>query len=256
MPADIKKDLEAAAKPAPAASPSKPENKQAISNVKSLPSWRDQSADRPSLGGTLNATTQEAEVEKRQEADAESNKVLLNHGSGSNGGLNANQPDYKEDDEPEFIDPMEDSKPPSEIKPAASSDKTKTSPTLADLEAQVQAHAGDKSQSGGAEDARKAVESVIDSMPFDPAHHPDASIGAQAMPSLDHSSSLPLPPPPPLPDFSQLPPPPELAPQNPPASSQSLPPPPTNNTANTNSANNIPPPVSGNDPTQFRIPGQ
>ncbi len=251
MPEDLKKDLEAAAQPNQTKTETKPEAGQAIRNVKSLPSWRDQPSDRPSLGGVLNATAQEAEAEKRQEAEAAGNKVLLDHGASSKtGGLNANQPDYREDDEPEFIDPMESqTPPPATTLPAQPENSSPTSePTLADLEAQVQAHASDKSQPGGAEDARKAVETAIEAAPFDPARHPDAAIGAQAMPSIDHTADLPLPPPPPLPDFSQLPPPPEITPQAPstsPQTQQSSPPPAV-----------TPPTAGGNDPGQFRIPGQ
>ncbi len=259
MPEDLKKDLEAAAQdgkqPKPEDGDSQQPKRQKISSVKSLPSWRDESSTKPSLGGTLNATTHEAETEKEKDADADSNKVLLDHGGSRPGALNANQPDYAEDDEPKFIDPMEGQTPATSPEPSQpekeDSDNKPSGPTLADLEAQVQAHAGDKNQSGGAEDARKAVENVINDMPFESAHHPDAAMGAKDMPLPGRSSDLPLPPPPPLPDFSQLPPPPELTPQKPnQAPSQAQ-------TPSDNSPTPSPPPVADrSDPQQFRIPGQ
>ncbi len=182
MPEDLKKDLEAAteATKQPDGKKSQQPKKQKISNVKSLPSWRDESSDKPSLGGTLNATTHEAEIEKQQAADIDSNKVLLDHGGSKNGALNANQPDYTEGEEPQFIDPMEDENSlttPVSSKSEESADSKPSGPTLADLEAQVQAHANDQNQPGGPEEARKAVENVINDMPFDPANHPDAAIG-------------------------------------------------------------------------------
>jgi len=233
---DLKKDLEEA---------SKEVDSEANKELKGKSSWKDKDVP-PMIGGTLNATAQEAEESKKREEQEARNKVILKHGA--------------------TIEPPE---------------KKSEGTTLADLEAAVQKRDGkedtkkeslpppifgskenepeqkeDKPEEPSHEEvpkpdihgARKEVEEALNAMPFDPAHNPAESVGSQA---------LPLPPPPPLPDFTNLPPPPPLPTQEtaaptPTPTSKPVAPPPIPTTPPAESA----PAVPSSDPKQFRIPGQ
>ncbi|MEO6727574.1 MAG: hypothetical protein ABIM96_01465 [Candidatus Saccharimonas sp.] len=197
----------------------------ALRGAVSMDKWRghgdDEAADAPSLGGTLNATAEQAADDARKVQDDDRNRTILTHGGGAyvtsepsfQAPLNAtasgvnSEPEVKDilaegsrEDMTTHIDAIQ---PPAPVEHA---------PTLADIDAQARAH----------EEAMGAVNQALT--------NPTAADG--------------LPPLPPMPDFSTLPPlPPDLAPPVAPSSLivDTPVPAPTGN---------------ANDPAQFRIPGQ
>ncbi|MEO5499428.1 MAG: hypothetical protein ABIR46_02940 [Candidatus Saccharimonadales bacterium] len=196
--------------------------------------WKTDSVDKPSFGGTLNATASDAEEANREEEIANRNQQVLSHGGDSS------------HDKPEEVSQVENSAsqtttaPPVPVfqaadpVPAPVLDKSLEStsdealsfeptpleahpvePTLADLDEQTRGKAADE--------ARAAVDAALGAMPFNAAGNPLESAGA--MPGLDvnHDATVisqpvespdPSPPQivpsspslPPLPDFSTLPP--------------------------------------------------
>lgn len=207
--------------------------------------------DEPSLGGTLNATTEQAAIDKKRERESDKNKTILSHGGAYTAGaptmqspLNAtvasSQAEPKVRDI--FADTTEDAgatskadtiQPPS-LPPLPASDPAPT-PTLADIDTQNRsAH----------DEARAAIDQAFGA--------PTASAPA---PSDTTADLPPLPPLPPMPDFSTLPPLPGEAPSSPaPAESVSVP----------DTLGDVFPPAApapeapavSNDPAQFKIPGQ
>lgn len=177
----------------------------------------------PSLGGTLNATTEQAAQDKHN-ADAERNKTILSHGNGQYVGDGV--PTFEsplngagQTGEQPSIDPFANlgaAAPAASVEPLA---PATPAGTLADIDEQSRGGAGDPTsppvQSDAALDAVNAVVNAApDQVPFDPM----AAI-AQATPASPDTSGVPgapmTPPPPPMPDFSQLPPlpPPPVFPQ-------------------------------------------
>ena len=207
--------------------------------------WRahaDTEAGEPTLGGTLNATTEQAEEAKRQELADDRNRTILSHGGG---GYIAGEPTYQAplnaamDDankEPEVRDIFASgaqTEATSHVNAIQPPMPTVPAPTLAEIDQQNRHHS----------DAMNAVNAAFDS----PAPTPAAPFGQSVSPEL--------PPLPPMPDFSTLPPlpgapAPELAPA-PVSVHEEL-------------GNLLPPlpaeqPVIGSnlvDPAQFKIPGQ
>lgn len=197
----------------------------------SMDQWKTRAEDQvgvPALGGTLNATTEQAAEDTRKAVEDDRNRTILTHGGS---GYVTNEPSFqaplnaaasRANAEPEVRDILSQ-QPQEELtahidaiqppEPTASH-----APTLAEIDAQNRAR----------HDAVSAV---------------NEAFGASAAPVAQSAPADGLPPLPPLPDFSTLPPlPPELTP--PPA--PSLPP-----------ANSTPAPEpSTGDPAQFRIPGQ
>ena len=223
----------------------------------------------PTMGGTLNATTEQAAEDSRRAIEADRNRTILSHG----GTYTASAPSFQSplnasiggvDTEPtvpdvlsqinndaptgraEAIQPLapEPSLPPvqpdpqpviEEIQPPA---PVAAAPTLAEIDAQNRvAH----------DDARNAIDAAFSSIPETqpaPIQEPQQPMA----PQMDASSLPPLPPMPPLPDFSTLPPLPgdaSLAPVPMPDTLGEVLPPAPEQAA--------PQPV---DPAQFRIPGQ
>lgn len=209
-------------------------------------------ASEPTLGGTLNATTEQAAEDKRREEQDDRNKTILRHGgpiSSTDSPVIAQPPINAAVEK----DPTQDL-PGTPLLPPAQPTSTVTQPepaplaspapqeTLADL---------DKKTRAPHEDALADVQAAYDNAPFNPANQPIASVGAQPLggpvehgdtPAVD-TSNLP-----PLPDFTApLPPPPPLfdqpveAPVPPPAPGQTPP-------------AAVPPAPA--DPNQFKIPGQ
>jgi hypothetical protein len=239
---DIQHDLAAA--PAP------------LSGAVSANQWRahsDEEATEPSLGGTLNATTEQAADDKRREIEDDKNRTILSHGGNYSAAppmmqspLNATlsstlaEPEVRDifDDPADVTAPTEHA---AAIQPPA---PVATAPTLAEIDAQNRtAH----------DDARAAIDEALNESsltPVPPAASPQQSEQAPSLP--------PLPPLPPMPDFSTLPPLPGEAPVPTPAPDLSstmsvpdtlgdmLPPAPTPTAK----------PSAQNDPSQFRIPGQ
>ncbi len=207
--------------------------------------WRahaDTEAGEPTLGGTLNATTEQAEETKRQELADDRNRTILSHGGGGyvvgeptyQAPLNAVMDDSTKEPEVRDIfasgDQTEVTAHVEAIQPPA---PTQVAPTLAEIDAQNRNHS----------DAMSAVHAAF-----------DGSSPAPAAPSAQ-PEALGLPPLPPMPDFSTLPPlPGALAPE------------PTSTPLSVHEelGNLLPPlpaeqPVIGSspvDPAQFKIPGQ
>ena len=229
-------------------------------------------ADEPSLGGTLNATTEQAQHDKEQELEADRNKKILTH-STSNYVSSDEQPAFQapfnaagEEEKVEnqaMVDIFKEDLPPvlTQPEPAAPAVAPPTE-TLEDIDKKNRAQAHAEAQDAVAmayeatpiapavpvpapqveEPAPTPVEQAVEEQaaPVSPAPYvsPEALPPVTAPAPVDFSQ---LPPPPPLPNFPQGPLPPEQLGQifgTPPAA----PPPPT--------------PASPPDPNQFKIPGQ
>ncbi len=197
--------------------------------------WKTDETDKPAFGGTLNATTSDAEEASREEEMAKRNQTVLSHG------------DPSDEEKPEELSQVETAASqtttppppmpvftPAEPVPAPTPEKplestadeslsfeatpletTPSGPTLADLDEQTRGKAADE--------ARAAVDAALGAMPFNPAGKPLQSAGALPGLDVDHGTTVisqpvepqdPSPPQivpsspalPPLPDFSTLPP--------------------------------------------------
>lgn len=255
---DIADASEEVAQAAESAEPAAPSG--AISN------WQPSQSE-PQLGGTLNATSEQAADDRRREEDDDRNRTILTHGSGSYVG--DAQPTFQSpinattvaDAEPETVDPFAEAVAPvdqptshaaplhpisepvatTEPEPAAMS-----APTLADIDQQNRAQH---------DDARAAVEAALNSAPVDspatPFEPAQPSFEAAPAPLAQPAGGLP-----PLPDFSTLPPLPPLPDFN---ASQG-----PSGAVPADKLGDIfgtPPPAAPEEPSapnpgQFRIPGQ
>ena len=206
-------------------------------------SHTDQEAGEPVLGGTLNATTEQAEEDNRQQLEDDRNKTILSHGGTYSTDVPAFQSPMNAaagnvDAEPQVADVLAEGnhtettnhadiiQPPAPVSAAE--------PTLAEIDAKNRA---------AHTDARAAIDAALDITPL----QQDAPLAAGN--GLSPSSLPPLPPLPPMPDFSTLPPLPSDMPTAsisvPDALGELLPPAPIEQQ-----------PVASNDPAQFHIPGQ
>lgn len=241
-----------------------------------------QSEVEPTFGGTLNATTEQAEEDKRREIENDKNKIILSHnyvGSQQtyNSPVNSTDADQAEpsaglfgSDAPSEGAPIEPqsaptsaahtltppseqpSLPPVDVPPSTPDIPVAqpTTPTLADIDAQNRAPAE------AHDDARAAVEAALAAAPtaVPPIPEPvfvEPTPVATPVPVMPDNFDIPLPPPPPLPaDFAGgLPPLPPMDPAVPVAPS----PQPEILGA---ILNDQPAPSSPADPGQFKIPGQ
>lgn len=202
----------------------------------------------PSMGGTLNATTEQAAEDQRKADDVDRNRTILTHTNG----------DYvSNDDAPSFQAPLNAASMPAEEAPLPdlftpnqgedsvmqyeeSTPPSQRPVTLADIDQQNrQPH----------EEARDAVNAAFGAVSFTPSDTPQ--------PVSDDQTQTPAPqtPPslPPLPDFSTLPP-------LPPLSSTPMPngaiPPEKLEDMFTSAPEQPPQTPPSNDPGQFKIPGQ
>ncbi|MDN5835222.1 MAG: hypothetical protein L0H36_01135 [bacterium] len=251
-----------------------PQPEDQVTSESVQPSWQDN--EKPSIGGTLNATTEQAAEDSRREATQDVNRTILKHDSGS----------YVGDGQPTFDAPLNATNDKASQEPAAemfsptSGDNGATGrgqtiepqpqpqapapapappqQTLADLDS---AHRAPAAMSPDNE--RDAVSAAYDSAPFNPAGNPQASLGAQPLgDSVQADNSQPVPPPmPPMPDFSTLPPPPPVPEFDPGAQpSGALPPDQLGTIFGSPDPNAQPLPAQpapqSNDPGQFQIPGQ
>lgn len=265
--ADLQKDLAAASAEVDEAAEKAPEAShsplaEAVSNNSE---WQQNPEQAPSMGGTLNATTEQAAEDKRRALEDTRNHTILSHNSGNNYVGEQTPPTFQSplnaavrpQEEQPMIDPFKDMGPPSAPDSAPTAYAAAIEPpapvaeTLADI---------DKENRASHEEARAAVDAAFGAVPFSPAGNPAANIGAQPLGEVPHDQPpTPQPPAatpsmPPLPDFSTLPPLPQPPEQNP--SAGGMPPekledllaPAPNAPAPT------PPPKA--DPGQFRIPGQ
>ena len=251
--ADLQKDLAQANAEVDQAAKAEP----ALSGAASTKEWKDQ----PSMGGTLNATTEQAEEDKRRELEADRNHTILTHGGSSYVGdsapafqspLNAaSQPEY----EAQNVDPFSQATPPAPTDTAPTAYAPPVEPpseTLADIDAQNRAPH---------EEARAAIDAAFNAAPPAPVSAATLPVFAPPVeqlapapvgPTASPAPTPSLPPLPPMPDFSTLPPLPEVPDVNQP--SGALPPEKLEEVLGSVS----PPPAApkSNDPGQFKIPGQ
>jgi hypothetical protein len=255
--ADLQKDLAAANAEADQAA----EQAASASLVGEANGNEWQTGEPPSMGGTLNATAEQAAEDKRRSEEADRNHTILNHNSNNN---------YVGDSTPTFQSPLNAASQPQEDQPmvdpfkeagvpsVASYDSTPPpstyiepptpATTLADI---------DKQNRAPHEDARAAVDAAFGAVPFTPAANPAELVEAQ--PVVSDNPILPpvasLPPLPPLPDFSTLPPLPPAPGANPVQPMGAVPPEKLGDIFTPTPTSSAPAPQS-NDPAQFKIPGQ
>lgn len=222
----------------------------------------------PTLGGTLNATTEQAADDKRREEEGSRNRTILSH----------DEPVAPSAAAPQFAQtPFTASAVPGTPAGADDSVTSAVAASLAPLHDDVVADAtlplvapdGNVAQSNAADgvsddhaDAQAAVEAAYNGVPFDPANHPLQAVGAQPLGGPVPVSDQPAPnvpqPPiapeglPPLPDFAMAPPPPPPLPLS---TSGALPP---EQLGQLFGPPSTPPPAEPqpSDPAQFKIPGQ
>ena len=249
--ADLEKDLDAAATETPELPKIVTKPLPPLAGAVSDEAWK--SAGSPSMGGTLNATTEQAAEDQRKAEEDDRNRTILTHSNG----------DYiSKDDTPSFQAPLNAASAPSDetpvpdvfaappnatepaalqyeetpVTPPAPTPASQTMVTLADIdEKNRQPH----------EDARAAVDAAFGAVPFTPASTPEEVVAAQPAAEPVQNEPAPAPVMPPMPDFSTLPPLP-AAPVLPPEKLEDVLPAPT-----------APAPDPGpTDPAQFKIPGQ
>jgi hypothetical protein len=240
--ADLQQDIAAAsAEVAGVAAPAEPVLQGAVS----LEHWQaPESQIEPQLGGTLNATTEQAADDKRREEDADRNKTILSHGAY----LGNSQPTYDSPinastsdaaEEPSVADPFASTPPAYQMPSEPTITPVPSAPTLADLDAQNRAPSAPQ-----ADEARAAVEVALGAAP------------EPTMQSFDAPAPV-MPPLPPLPDFSTLPPLPAMPPafDNPTVQTGENQP---EKLGDIFAPDQTPPaePPKPADPGQFRIPGQ
>lgn len=264
--ADLQKDLAAASAEVDEAAHQAPETiGSSLSGAVGTDQWSG-AGEVPSMGGTLNATTEQAAEDKRRALEDERNHKILSHNSSSNY-IASDAPTFQSplnaasqhEEDPPMVDPFKDmSAPPAHNALPAAYIPTAVQPsvpteTLADI---------DKQNRAPHEEARAAVDAAFGAVPFSPAGHPVASVGAQPLGEISHQQPAQLavvnmPPMPPLPDFSTLPPPPQSQSPDSNAPAGGLPPDKLEDLF-ASMPNNPSAPVSPqpNDPGQFRIPGQ
>lgn len=276
---DLQKDLESASAEVDAAAEQAPDAVLPPVNVQT----QDDQVDEPSMGGTLNATTEQAQHDKQNELDADRNKKILSHGGNK----------YVGDSQPDFQSPFNaagddnsDGQPDVDIfaEPTAHATVELPAPTPVEVPSQEPASSlppletladlDRKNRHNDLDDhseARSAVDMAYEATPLPtpfvapvPVPQPEPTpveeaVQEQAAPFSPSPFSSPdvLPPPAPAAvDFSQLPPPPPLptfpAPQGPTPQEQ------LGQIFGTPPAIDVPAPVQpqSNDPNQFKIPGQ
>jgi hypothetical protein len=260
--ADLRKDLEQASSEMNQAAEQAPASLNAMNEPTQPPvSWPN-SDQAPSMGGTLNATTEQAAEDKRRAMEDDRNRTILTHGSaGGSGYMNDRQ------DQPAFqsplnaamqptpeerpVDPFAQLTPPAEeattptayvppVQPPVAQPQTPAE-TLADLDRQNRAPH---------DDARAAVDAAFNAAPEAAAQPSFPSFDQPVAPAPNGNSNLP-----PLPDFSTLPPPPPLPDFSSPAPSGALPPDKLEDVLEP-APTPAPTTPQSNDPSQFRIPGQ
>lgn len=241
-------------------------------------------SDNPSLGGTLNATTEQAQKDKTAEENSERNKTILSHNTGYVGDT---QPTFQAPfsatsdgpkDEPEPVDIFATDKQTQTKSPIVTPPASQSAPsnqTLADIDK--------TNRSDDHEDAQAAVAAALQEAPFTPDNQPTASLNAQplgdnvphsAEPAAGPAMPAPLPPLPPMPqpqaqpaqaaaqpvDFTTLPPPPPAPSFAAPAEQSAQPsgavPPDQLGQIFGSPEPTAQPAAVTNDPNQFRLPGQ
>lgn len=242
--ADLQKDLAAAsADVSEAATLPPPSINAPLSGAVSSDTWQGP-GHAPSMGGTLNATTERAAEDERRAIEDDRNRTILSHNSGSN---------YVGGKEPTFQSPLNAASLPELEEPIVDPLATTSAPAVTEYAAPVQPPATladlDKQNRAPHEDARAAIDAALNNAT------PTAPV-QQAPAPLTPPTNSSLPPMPPLPDFSTLPPLPPMADTN--ASAGAMSPEKLEDIFGAASAPAAPPaaPVASNDPGQFKIPGQ
>lgn len=219
--------------------------------------WKSQdSSPSPTLGGTLNATTEQAADDKRREDEQSRNRTILSHSSGSYiseptdlvAQSSINSAVASSQDEAPMVDPFAQNVPSTDMTAptsyAATIEPLAPAPTLADI---------DQQNRMPSDDARAAVDAAFGAI--DPAMQqqtqPQPSPFDAPVAYDDPYGAMP-PPLPPLPDFSTLPPLPALDQYGSPEGT--LPPERLEDVFAPAPTPEIAPQPSG--PGQFRIPGQ
>lgn len=214
-------------------------------------SHTEQPTNEPMLGGTLNATTEEAAEESRRAIEDDRNKTILSHNGSSYASetpsfqspLNATSAAVESEPEVHDIFGEGSDKPTEQVAAIQPPAPVNPAPTLAEIDAQARtAH----------DDARAAIDAALNEPALPQA--PVTSVPPVAQTTQPLGSNLPpLPPLPPMPDFSTLPPLP---------GEMSAPQPSAGPTVPDTLGSTLPPapvaeqPAQAYDPAQFRIPGQ
>lgn len=229
-----------------------PSNAAPGSGAATVPSWND--APEPAMGGTLNATTEQAAEDARRAVEDDRNRTILSHGEGyiTDSGMPGYQSPLNSStapsEEPAVVDPFQNVTPPpiNDTAPTAYAAPIQpSSQTLEELDNQNRAPH---------EEARAAVDAAFNAAPT-PTMPPVTPVNpfpeSQPVPAPATGG---LPPLPPLPDFSTLPPLPQ--PAEPSATPSGAVPP--EKLEDIFGQTPAPAPItpSSNDPGQFKIPGQ
>ena len=226
----------------------------------------DDEALEPSMGGTLNATTEQAEADKRRQAEDDRNRTILTHG----GSYSAATPMYQApmnatlntDAEPEVKNIFDEPATPgvtehvAAIQPPAPAH----APTLAEIDEQNRAKHDEARDAVSAALETSGVQPGPGARPFAPPTTGERVIQPLSSSTPPASVEADLPPLPPMPDFSTLPP---LPSNNQPAPvfgsaapEESPAPNPFNTPAPQNPFGSPAPSAGPADPGQFKIPGQ
>jgi hypothetical protein len=209
----------------------------------------------PTMGGTLNATTEQAAEDQRKADEADRNRTILTHTNGDyvsnddapsfQAPINAASIQTEEAPLPDLFTPSQQPEDPI-MQYEESAPPTQRGVTLADIDEQNrQPH----------EEARAAVDAAFGAVPFTPSDSTQSNDNNQLQ---DFPSQAPHNPPalPPLPDFSTLPPLPPLS--STPMPNGAVPPEKLEDMFGPSPQQPQQPqqPPQSSDPAQFKIPGQ
>ncbi|HEX4662060.1 MAG TPA: hypothetical protein VH144_00425 [Candidatus Saccharimonadales bacterium] len=260
--------------------------KQAAQKPADQSSWKDREVGPPTMGGTLNATSEEAMQDNIAAAEEARNHTILSHDSPITSPPVFNSSSLPQNNQ-SSIPPL-DFEPaqlptarPTTIQPLAPVPQPEPElpnnddqgQTISELEAKAHAEEAaaiakpSEEVADTVDQARAAVTTAFNGMPFDPARNPaPQSMGAQPGLAISHNDQpAPVMPPAPqfnlpLPDMSTLPPLPPLdtaPPVTPTETPTALPPLPSQPAPSPLPDQSLPPlPSIKTDPGQFRIPGQ
>ncbi len=260
---ELKRQLEQEAaavnSPAVQAAAAPPESATGLPTIGRVkPAWMDPQAEPPTMGGTLNATSEEALESRLREESEDRNRTILDHDSPSSSEEPlqpapppaAPLPPAPADQKPADLFKLDFEE--AQLPPPAAplpGEQPAREPTLAELEAAAHSAAASQSlpdqtaapaegeETGNLDIARQAVNEALSAASPSEATPSTPPIAPPYMPLPDFSNLPPLPPPvgdsdTSMPPFAAPPPPTSLPPEAPPA-------PPANNS---------------NDPGQFKIP--
>lgn len=154
----------------------------------------------PALGGTFNATSEEAHQEAISDLKQDRNKTILSHQGGRVD--EAAEPPERPESHIQTIQPLTLGNPQPATRPATSPPSTEFSlppaPSLAEATAATPPPvtppppSPNASPSSDVDAARAAVEAAFNTQPFDPAHQPLTSLGAQPLPETKPAPEPPV----------------------------------------------------------------